>query len=279
VVGNVYALSKRAAEIMSEGRPPGCWVSSTLLKRVTEEAKAEDKGRAAGLERAARTVAILRGLGYAGAYIGGTHDADQIAWIIRRGAEIAPDWEDYARELRYPPKNAFYLYQGQTQAPRPLGLVPNMLNLAGRLFPVRTETVWRRALRRISEWVDARPGVESALEKFETAVKVPMFGCQTCGNCVLGDMEYVCPETCPKQIRNGPCGGTDKGMCEVIPGKLCIWVRVYERAKSGDELELLGVYIPPPDRSLEGTSSWVNYFLDKDVRPGYPGKEEETVGR
>jgi methylenetetrahydrofolate reductase (NADPH) len=154
-----------------------------------------------------------------------------------------------------------------------------MLNLAGRLFPVRTETVWRRALRRISEWVDARPGVESALEKFETAVKVPMFGCQTCGNCVLGDMEYVCPETCPKQIRNGPCGGTDKGMCEVIPGKLCIWVRVYERAKSGDELELLGVYIPPPDRSLEGTSSWVNYFLDKDVRPGYPGKEEETVGR
>jgi hypothetical protein len=56
-------------------------------------------------------------------------------------------------------------------------------------------------------------------------------------------------------------------------------VRVYERAKSGDEIELLGVYIPPPDRSLEGTSSWVNYFLDKDVRPGYPGKEEETVGR
>jgi methylenetetrahydrofolate reductase (NADPH) len=252
---------------MSEGRPPGCWVAPELLERITEETKAEDKGKAARLERAARTVAVLRGLGYAGAYIGGTHNAEQIRWIIERGKELAPRWEEFAEELNYAPKKAFYVYDSRAVPPKRLGLMPNLLNLAGKMFPVRTETVWRRLLRGVSRWVDRRPLIESALEKFETAVKVPMFGCESCGNCVLGDMEYVCPQTCPKQIRNGPCGGTDNGQCEVIPEQPCIWVGVYERAKAGDELESLKVYIPPPDRSLKGTSSWVNYFLDRDVRP------------
>ena len=143
-----------------------------------------------------------------------------------------------------------------------------MLNFAGKMFPLRSETLWRRLLRGMSHWIDRRPLIESVVEKFETAVKVPMFGCESCGNCVLGDMEYVCPETCPKRIRNGPCGGTANGQCEVIPEQTCIWVDVYERAKAGDELESLKVYIPPPDRSLKGTSSWVNYFLERDVRPG-----------
>ena len=91
---------------------------------------------------------------------------------------------------------------------------------------------------------------------------------EACGNCVLPDMEYVCPQTCPKQLRNGPCGGTNNGQCEVIPEHACIWVGVYERAKATNEVDLLKIYIPPPDRSLKGTSSWLNYFLNKDSRPG-----------
>ena len=146
----------------------------------------------------------------------------------------------------------------------------NVLTLGGKMFPVRTETVWRKLLRGASRWVHGRPAVENVLEKVETALKVPMFGCESCGNCVLGDMEFVCPQTCPKQIRNGPCGGTDNGQCEVIPEQTCIWVSVYERAKTANELDKLKVFIPPPDRSLKGTSSWVNYFLDLDARPGHP---------
>lgn len=80
----------------------------------------------------------------------------------------------------------------------------------------------------------------------------------------------MCPQTCPKQLRNGPCGGTNNGQCEVIPEQACIWVKVYDRAKAANELELLKVYVPPPDRSLKGTSAWINYFLNKDSRPGHP---------
>jgi hypothetical protein len=69
-------------------------------------------------------------------------------------------------------------------------------------------------------------------------------------------------------MRNGPCGGANNnGTCEVVEKK-CIWASVYERAKAANELDLLGAYIPPPDRSLKGTSSWINYFLNRDVRPG-----------
>ncbi len=279
VIGNVYVLGKRAAEIMSEGRPPGCWVAPELLERITEEAGAEDKGKAARLERAARTVAVLRGLGYAGAYIGGTHNAEQIQWIVRRGEELAPRWEEHAEELSYAPKRAFYIYDSPRSAPKPLGVLHHTLTLAGKMFPVRTETVWRKLLRGMSRWVHVRPVVEKALEKFETAVKVPMFGCESCGNCVLGDMEFVCPQTCPKQIRNGPCGGTDNGMCEVIPEQPCIWVGVYERAKTAGELDDLKVFIPPPDRSLKGTSSWVNLFLDLDARPGHPKADSHSVNK
>ena len=110
VLGNVYVLGPRAAERMARGEPPGCWVSPALLETVRQEARGKDGGLRARLERAARTVAVLRGLGYAGAYLGGTHDADHIAWIIRRARELAPRWEELAAELRYGYEGGFYLY-------------------------------------------------------------------------------------------------------------------------------------------------------------------------
>ena len=118
----------------------------------------------------------------------------------------------------------------------------------------------------ILRWIDKRPAAAQALEKAELAFKKPVFGCQACGNCVLGQMEYVCPQTCPKGMRNGPCGGTSLGRCEV-DDKPCIWVSVYERAKADSSLEELKIYISPPNRTLTGTSSWINYFLHRDGRP------------
>jgi hypothetical protein len=79
-------------------------------------------------------------------------------------------------------------------------------------------------------------------------------------------MEYVCPQTCPKGMRNGPCGGTLNGRCEVVD-KPCIWVEVYSRAKSDGCIEDLRIYIPPRNKDLRGTSSWINYFLERDSRP------------
>jgi len=268
VLGNVYVLNKRAAEKMANGDIPGCWVSPKLQAALLAESQDADKGKAARLERAARMVAILKGLGYAGAYLGGTHDADDVRWIIDRSGILESRWEELVEESTFAPARGFYLYNSNTPASRSRGVVPRLLDTLVNLFPVNKENVLRRLLRKFFGWVDRKPSLAHQLERFEVAIKSPLFGCQSCGNCVLGAMEYVCPQTCPKQIRNGPCGGANiQGICEVVD-KPCIWGDVYERAKAANDVERLGAYIPPPDRALQGTSSWINYFLNRDARPG-----------
>src|SRR5262245_34862207 len=281
LLGNVYVPGPKTAERMATGRPPGCWVSPELVAAVRAESRAPDGGRQARLERTARTVAVLRGLGYAGAYLGGTHDAAQIAWIIRRADELAPDWESLAAELRYGAADGFYLAPARRRTVRRRrDLVPRLLDWFGRAFPVNRDTPLRRAMTRLFEWIDRQPGVAALLERAELAIKKPLFGCQACGNCVLGHLEYVCPQTCPKQLRNGPCGGTDGGRCEVVPDKPCIWVAVYDRAKtSAAGLDGLRTYVPPPDRRLRDTSSWINYFLDRDSRPDSGTVERDLTQR
>jgi methylenetetrahydrofolate reductase (NADH) len=319
LLGNVYVLGPRAAERMARGEPPGCWVAPALLEAVRQEARGKDGGLRARLERAARTVAVLRGLGYAGAYLGGTHDADHVAWIIRRARELAPRWEELAQELRYGPRDGFYLYgrppdragirvpdpvtpaapsspdtspgsgpapASATQRPAPVpGAtrlavatdeeaswrrgIARLLDTLGRLFPVTRDTPLRRALARLAAWADRRPTVARAIEGLELAVKRPLFGCQACGNCVLGHLEYVCPETCPKRLRNGPCGGTYLGQCEVAD-QPCVWVGIHARAHAAGRERTLVTYVPPPERALHGTSSWLNYLLDRDSRPRAP---------
>jgi methylenetetrahydrofolate reductase (NADPH) len=273
LLGNVYVLGPKTAERMATGRPPGCWVSPELLAAVQAESRAKDGGRQARLERAARTVAVLRGLGYAGAYLGGTHDAAQIGWIIRRADELASSWEELAAELRYGAAGGFYLPDQKSPkrvdaaTPGRAELVPRGLDWLGRTLPVTRDSWLRRALTRVFTWVDRSKPAAALLERAELAIKKPLFGCQACGNCVLGHLEYVCPQTCPKQLRNGPCGGTDQGRCEVLPDKPCIWVAVYDRAKAAGAVDSLKTYVPPPDRRLRDTSSWINYFLDRDSRP------------
>jgi len=95
-----------------------------------------------------------------------------------------------------------------------------------------------------------------------------LFGCRMCGQCKLHDLGMTCPMTCPKQLRNGPCGGVRvNGHCEVKPEMECRWVRIIRRAnspllpRSWWRAEHIN---PPVDWTLQHTSSWINYFTNKD---------------
>ncbi len=274
ILGNVYVLGRKAAEKMATGSPPGCWAPPALVDAVQRESEAPDGGLSARLERAAQTVAVLKGLGYAGAYIGGTHNATQITHIIERARELEPRWQESAERLQFGDPTGFYL-DGAAASPRPARtFLPIVLDTMGQALPMPwsktvRDTPLRRGMRTFFAWVDSKPALRNAFERFEYWGKRPVFGCEACGNCVLGAMEYVCPQTCPKQMRNGPCGGTYAGRCEVVEQE-CIWVSVYRRAEASDRLPDLYTFVPAPDRSLFGTSSWINYFLDRDSRPGRP---------
>ena len=63
----------------------------------------------------------------------------------------------------------------------------------------------------------------SIIFQSEKWIKEKMFGCQTCGQCILSHTKLSCPMNCPKGLRNGPCGGTLDGKCEVLPELDCVW--------------------------------------------------------
>ena len=70
------------------------------------------------------------------------------------------------------------------------------------------------------------------LALLEDVIKKPVFGCRTCGQCVLHSTGMTCPMTCPKTLRNGPCGGVrENGHCEVKPEMRCVWVTAVDRAE------------------------------------------------
>jgi methylenetetrahydrofolate reductase (NADPH) len=280
LLGNVFVLSYKAAQRMSTGVPPGCWASPALVAALQKESTAADGGLAARLERAAMQVATLKGLGYAGAYIGGTHNAVHIRRILARAAELEPRWQECAEQVQFGDPNGFYI-DGPPRPKPARTLLPVVLDVAGQTLPMpwskdTGDTTGRRAMRGLMAWIDRHPALNKLFERFEYVSKRQVFGCEACGNCVLGSMAYVCPQTCPKQMRNGPCGGTMLGRCEVVDQE-CIWVSVYQRAEAADRLGDLSVFIPAPDRTLEGTASWINYFLGRDSRPGQPKPLDATT--
>jgi hypothetical protein len=92
----------------------------------------------------------------------------------------------------------------------------------------------------------------------ERGVKGLLFDCQMCGQCALSSTGASCPMNCPKNLRNGPCGGVrPDGMCEVRPAMRCVWVEAWQgsrRMAGGDNI--LAVQ-KPIDHRLWGRSAWL----------------------
>ncbi len=70
--------------------------------------------------------------------------------------------------------------------------------------------------------------------------------CAGCGNCIVHLTGGICPiARCSKSLMNGPCGGTNKGKCEVSDQVDCGWFLIVERMKRLGTLERL-IEIQPP---------------------------------
>ena len=74
--------------------------------------------------------------------------------------------------------------------------------------------------------------------------------CSACGDCILELTGLICPITrCAKSLLNGPCGGQDKGKCEVDKDKDCAWILIYNELKKQNKLHLLKQIMPTKDYS------------------------------
>ncbi len=111
--------------------------------------------------------------------------------------------------------------------------------------------------------------LERPVAAVERTVKGFLFDCRMCGQCVLSSTGMSCPMNCPKNLRNGPCGGVrENGNCEVIPTMKCVWVLAYEGSQRipGGVEAMLAVQ-PPVDQRLQGSSSWLRVVREKTGEP------------
>jgi hypothetical protein len=100
---------------------------------------------------------------------------------------------------------------------------------------------------------------EAAVTFVERRVKGLLFDCRMCGQCILSSTGMSCPMNCPKQLRNGPCGGVRAdGNCEVEPDMPCVWVQAWEGASRMREGRQKIMEVQKPvDQSLRETSAWL----------------------
>jgi methylenetetrahydrofolate reductase (NADPH) len=285
-LANVFLLSAGAARAFHQGKIPGVVVTDELLALAERHGASPDKGHAFFVDLAAMQLTVARGLGFSGAYLGGHATAETFGQILDTARSYADaDWRELSRELRYGRRGEFYLFEADPDT----GLSSDALDRSYLKSKRRRRTELRvpvsyRFSRRVHQAafepgaplfdaarsayakLEAAPSaVGRAAHLLEQAVKVPMFNCRDCGDCSLPEIAYVCPESiCAKNQRNGPCGGTRDGLCEVYDSE-CIWSQAYERLKAyGEDETMLDNPVVVKDNALARTSAWANNFLGRD---------------
>ena len=281
LLGTVFIPTIKLARILHRGEIPGCILPGRLLERMEQEAMSDDRGKGARLERAARLVSILRGIGYEGVHLSGPGlKYSQVEWVIKRANEIGERWKLFTCQFLFPEEWKFWYFKEDPgtwlnrDEPNPgADATPSLkdsLGLGlGRLFHELAFEPGRplfSSLRRMAGWIDGSSS-QSCFTSFEYWIKKWLYDCRCCGDCTLEEMGFLCPQSgCAKFLLNGPCGGSRDGWCEVWPGRQkCFYVRVYERLKSlGKQERLSGLPLPPRDWILYNTSSWLNFYLGRD---------------
>ncbi|MCF8159178.1 MAG: methylenetetrahydrofolate reductase C-terminal domain-containing protein [Polaromonas sp.] len=107
--------------------------------------------------------------------------------------------------------------------------------------------------------------LEKPVAAVEKVVKGFLFDCQMCGQCALSATGMSCSMNCPKNLRNGPCGGVRAdGNCEIKSDMRCVWVEAYEGSqRMGEGKEAIRTVQFAVDRRLQGRSSWLKVSQDK----------------
>jgi ferredoxin len=91
--------------------------------------------------------------------------------------------------------------------------------------------------------------------------------CRSCSQCVLGITGGICPITmCAKGLLNGPCGGTNKGNCEISSEQPCAWFKIHERLSAQGRLDSI--------RKINLARGWKDQIPRNLIQPGYKKPEK-----
>ena len=291
VMANVYVLSLPAARFFHSGHIPGCVVTDELLALVERQAISPDRGKAFFLELAAKQCAIAKGLGFRGVYLGGHLKYEDYEQVLQTADSFGKsDWRHFAREICFHQPDEFYFFEADPQTglsltevnheyvasktPESLRRLRRHIPLSYKINRLLHDKIFEKGTigfdlgKKVSRVVEGGGAkLQKVVHGAEQALKIMAFDCRDCGDCSLPDIAFLCPESqCAKNQRNGPCGGTRQGLCEVGE-KECIWALAYDRLKAyGKEEKMLQRPVIFKNGALKGSSAWVNTFLERDYR-------------
>ncbi|WP_095158682.1 methylenetetrahydrofolate reductase C-terminal domain-containing protein [Pseudomonas sp. Irchel 3E13] len=286
----IMSLTRGRASMLEQ--VAGVTVSPSMhALMAAEEAVSKDHAQARSVERLALQIIGLRLIGYAGIHLSGIHEERQL-----RALEQALDhWEAKVHSSEqwaqawaaswqmpgvppvtfHPPNMDWRAGESRVSASPTEKLRYHLLSgFHAQLFSRTT------LLSRAFGWAVQRPLWSTAtgarwLHRIERSLKRPLVGCDTCGRCRLEDTLYTCPETCPKGLANGPCGGTQLNRCE-FGDRECIHSIKYRIAKAVGQTAVLSErLIPCVEVGRRHQSSWPQWF--EVQTPPVPSRESVTT--
>jgi len=276
MLGSVYLLSPKAARAMNKGLVPGALVTDQLFKQVQDEWKDKKQGLKLAVERTAQLALTLKKLGYRGIHIGGVHRSYKtVANILDRMDEMEKTGEFFFDNFNFSSSKTYYAFSDNldhksfSSSRKKLSRLEKLkfcfLKKGHDIF-FSFDSPVAPLCRMLAEWIDKRNLGRLFRMLFEDPVKGSLLECRKCGDCGIPHLAFQCPESgCPKHIRNGACGGSKNGMCEVFPDRRCVWVKAYNRLISINQTDIMtNEWVPPRMWELNYTSSWLNFHLKRD---------------
>ncbi len=242
VLARIFVLTPDSAAEIIEGKRPGIHISDDFRRMLEQESRYGFQQFAAAQWRRIQIVSAgARLLGYSGVQIHGVEHPEHVMTVCTLIADAVrefagfEDWkeaylEHLARADMAPYPNRFYMFEElfrKTYDDKPV-----KTEIPG-LGPKRFE----KTVYRLSSALFKDSGRLAPDERYIT--KRILAACPRCGRCRLQLTQYVCPETCPKRLANGPCGGTKAdGSCE-FGNRECIHNRRFRIAAWQKELHQL----------------------------------------
>lgn len=272
MAGVLFLTAPRGRYIRKVGLP-GITITEDLQAKLEEEAKAPEQVHSASCRRLALQIVGLRRMGYAGAHVSGLHtpqrgEIERLLNLVDRLDEEFPTLEEWregwrrsltledGRVVRTAPE------EGRAAGARPSALEYTrfkVLDMLDRLI-FQGGSPGAKLLGPLMKSAEDHSKLEQLLLQAERMAKGPIVGCQSCGFCRLPYTAYVCPESCPKGLANGPCGGTRENLCE-SGDRECVHNRRYRLSKAAGRLdELEELLIPPVPEPSRGRCSWLSHF-------------------
>ena len=241
-IARIQLLTPDSVKDILDGKKPGVHISRDFRMILEKENEYGYKQFAAAQWRRLQLqVAGCRLLGYSGIQLAGLDSSEHIMTAVSKIKDALKEFSDFeswkvayqnhlSRSDMAPFEHRFYQYKNLFTSSQPKEILINPIGITKPSFLEKIHYKICKAM--FSDEHHLFHGEHILSKKIFT-------GCSNCSYCRLPLTNYICPETCPKGLANGPCGGSDiNGDCELRSIK-CIYAKWMKIATWLNEIDLL----------------------------------------